>query len=133
MKSPLAAAFVILASALLAACPGAPTDKTASPPEDQAAQSPEFGAGNVRASLNGASEVNMTASECMIINGGTNGVVRAGEGSFELNWADGAYRVIWSSDSGLYQGEVTGSVDGAEITFQGTADGASVAGVATCH
>ncbi|MGE0595799.1 MAG: hypothetical protein AB7P07_05515 [Hyphomonadaceae bacterium] len=114
----------------LAACTP-PAGKQAEAPEVLQAD-PTFRDGTVRASLNGGAEVEMAASECMIVSEGGNGVVRAGEGSFELNWSDTGSRAVWSSDAGLYNGDVQADLAGSTVTFQGAADGATISGSATC-
>lgn len=86
----------------------------------------------MRASLNGGASIAMQASECVIVNQGENGVVRAADGAFELSWANGSYRVTWSSAEGLFNGNVAGSVDGATVSFEGSGGGMTIAGSATC-
>jgi hypothetical protein len=75
----------------------------------------------------------MAASECLILNDGANGVVRAGDGAFELSWSDetGA-RVVWDTGSGLYNGGVHGAFQPPTIMFQGDSGGMTVNGSATC-
>jgi hypothetical protein len=75
----------------------------------------------------------LIASECVITNGGANGIIRAGDGAFELSWANGTYRLIWNHGDAVYQGEVTGSVlDGDGATFNGSANGQTAQSFAVC-
>lgn len=119
---------------LFAACTPPASQQADAPdaPADEAQAGQSFSDGTVRASFNGGAEVVMAASECMIVNDGANGVVRAGEGSFELNWSDTGTRAVWDSGAGLYNGDVHGALQDRTITFQGEANGASIAGSATC-
>jgi hypothetical protein len=131
MKSRLLVGLALTSTLFLAACPQPPAQPDVAQASEEAATL-QSSAGAVRAALNGGAEVTMPASECVIVNDGANGVVRAAEGAFELSWADGAYRVIWSSEAGLYNGDVAGAVDGASVTFNGSAGGQSIAGAAAC-
>lgn len=110
--------------------PPAPTQLEA--PQESQNAGETFAAGGVQASLNEGAAVTMQASECVIVNEGANGVVRAADGAFELSWADGSYRVVWSSAEGLFNGSVAGSVDGATVSFEGSSGEITIAGSATC-
>lgn len=118
---------------LSAACTPPAGQPANSPVETEEAQSDAtFSDGTVRVAMNGGEQIVMPASECLIVNDGANGVVRAGEGSFELGWADGGFRVVWDSGSGLYNGDVEGALSGKTITFNGANAGVTVSGTATC-
>lgn len=141
---------LILASALcLGGCPQepAPTDEAvADAAEDRVNQPPaveaeadagadmqKLLAGTVTARFSGAQETTLVASECTIANGGANGVIRAGDGAFELSWADGAFRLLWTTSSGVFQGNVNGTVQpGGGVTFEGRANGQAAQGFAVC-
>jgi len=132
------------AAFLLAACPQAPTSE----PEDAAIEAnstpeavdaaPNAGqllAGTVTARFGANAEEVLTASECAITNAGANGIIRAGDGAFELSWANGTFRLIWTHAAGTYQGEVTGNVldGGGGVSFTGSANGQSAQGFAVCN
>lgn len=123
------------AALLFAACTPPATQQSDAPePQTEAAQSSaNDGDGVVRVSFNGGDEVEMAASECVMVNDGANGVVRAGDGSFELSWSDDTgSRVVWDTGSGIYNGPVHGALQGETIMFQGDAAGMTVNGSATC-
>lgn len=124
---------VMLASMLaVAACDPAPVRMQPEASQELQTADETFSAGSVRASLDGGAPVTMQASECTIVNQGENGVVRAADGAFELSWANGSYRVTWSSAEGVFNGSVAGSVDGATATFEGSSGGTAIAGSASC-
>ncbi|MGD9964944.1 MAG: hypothetical protein AB7T59_00310 [Hyphomonadaceae bacterium] len=125
---------ILFASALAtAACdPQEPASTQLEAPQASETTDESFSAGSVRASLNGGAATTMQASECSIVNQGENGVVRTPDGAFELSWANGSYRATWSSAEGLFNGSVTGSVDGATVSFEGNSGGATIAGSASC-
>ncbi|MCA8901628.1 MAG: hypothetical protein KDA53_10285 [Hyphomonas sp.] len=100
--------------------------------EEEAGESPVFSDGTIRAAMNGADAQEFPASECLIVNDGANGVARGGEGSFELGWADGTYRLVWDSGHGVYIDTVTGTLDGKTVTFEGASNGNTVSGTVTC-
>lgn len=133
MTSSMKALALSVLFPLSAACTP-PASEPANPPtETEEPQSDaSFSDGTVRVAMNGGEQIVMLARECMIVNDGANGVVRAGEGSFELGWADGGYRLVWDSGSGLYNGDVEGALDGKTITFNGASAGVTVSGTATC-
>jgi len=127
-----ALALVAVFPTLAACTPPANRPADAVVETEDAQSDASFSDGTVRVAMNGGEEVVMPASECLIVNGGANGVVRAGQGSFELGWADGGFRVIWDSGSGLYNGDVEGALDGQTVTFNGANAGVAVSGTATC-
>jgi hypothetical protein len=118
---------------LCAACTP-PADQQSEPGDAPSAQAGAVNADSVvRVSFNGGAEVEMAASECLILNDGANGVVRAGDGAFELSWSDetGA-RVVWDTGAGLYNGPVHGAFQPPTIMFQGDFNATTVNGSATC-
>lgn len=124
------ATSLLLASCLaLGGCPQAP-ETPAETPEVEAPAAP-VAAGSLTLAVNGGEAQTLPASEC-VMNSGANGVVRAGDGAYELNWADGAFRFTGNTAQGVYNGDVSGAVDGAVITFEGTNNGVTVSGWATC-
>ncbi len=94
-----------------------------------------FSDGMVEVQLRGGAnpvDDTFTASECIIVDEGTNGLVRADEGALELSWRDGSFSLIWDSGQGLYIDDVTGAVDGNTVTFEGSSPPLTVSGVVTC-
>jgi hypothetical protein len=127
-------AALIASAFLLAACPqaqqAAPAEET--PSEEPAGSSTGFSDGSLTVSLNGGAPVTLTANECWILNDGANGVVRGGDGSYELGWSDTGFRFIWDTGQGIFNGDVTGSVSGDTVSFEGANNGMSVQGSAAC-
>lgn len=128
-----------IAALSLAACEQPKEEEAGAIEESEVSEAedagPDFSEGSVALSISGrsgTSDETLSVSECMIVNDGANGVIRAGGGAFELIWSETGFSLVWGGPDGLVTGKVAGSIDGDTVAFEGTLGETTVKGEVNC-
>lgn len=85
----------------------------------------------LQVSIRGGSSLNEQPELCLLLDGGDSGVIRMQ--NLSLEWNPDGWTLIWRHLDGMYDGTVTGTVDGIDVAFAGDVDGMAVRGTVTCH